>query len=141
MFLFWASISQSFILTKEPAFTVLEDGAARSKSEESAVPLLDLQSTPPETPRPWIHQLSCTSATAILVQISSPLSSLPSVLSHQVSSAWVHLMLNCLQLHCQKPFCLRIKSPKEQFISNEVFLNVFRSIWPSYYLLPFFFSF
>lgn len=38
MFLFWASISQSFILTKEPAFTVLEDGAARSKSEESAVP-------------------------------------------------------------------------------------------------------
>lgn len=137
MFLFWASISQSFILTKEPAFTVLEDVLPGLKARSQPSP----QSTPPETPRPWIHQLSCTAATAILVQISSPLSSLPSVLFHQVSSAWVHLMLNCLQLHCQKPFCLRIKSPKEQFISNEVFLNVFRSIWPSYYLLPFFFSF
>lgn len=79
VFLFWASISPNFILTKGHAFTVLARGTISShlglKGRSQPLSLLDPHGIPPKTLLPCVSSIQQSPhfpTTTILVQICPP---------------------------------------------------------------------
>lgn len=126
VFLFWASISPNFILTKGHAFTVLACGAISShlglKGRSQPLSLLDPHGIPPKTLLPCVSSIQQSPhfpTTTILVQIwPLPQSSLPPVLSYQTGCCSFHL----------KPACAvmlpKTLLPKDRFSQRPVHLKL-----------------